>query len=297
VEIFRLIQRLILLSLLLLMQYPIDAQASPCLTVRIAVNSLEEGETIGYVVGLSEPPAPGEIITISVRVNTDAITLEPSTREITLDTWEAGRVFSVTAAENRIDEEGDQQIVRLSHTTTSDLPGSAFDSITECQPVQIGIIDDDGAIPGTPTPTRPPIIWTPTPDLLPPTPDLPIAPTLRPGQVGIMFDPPLVVLREGDEPAFVRINTNTPPNRRESVTIFPLYDPLQVVISPSIRDVVFSSWDEPRIFEIRVIDDTIMEADQVLPVRLYVTSTDPYSPYFNLTAAPTLIIQVLDNDR
>lgn len=291
------IRRLFLLSLLLTAQPAAQAQESPCLIIRSAVTSLEEGESMGYVIALSQAPDSGEVITINVQTNSDVITIEPPAREITLDTWENGRVFSVTAAENRIDEEAEQQIVRVTHVATSDLPGSVFDGITDCTALQIGIIDDDGEIPSTPTPTRPPMTWTPTPNLLPPTPDLPIAPTLQPGDVGITFDPPLIVVREGDAPAFVNVNTNTPPNLRESITIFPLYDPLQIVISPPTRDVVFSAWQDSRVFEIRVIDDTIMEADQVLPVRLYVTSTDPYSPYFNLTAAPTLLVQVLDNDR
>ncbi len=293
------IRRLFLLSLLLMAQphNKMQAQEIPCLIIRSAVTSLEEGESIGYVIALSQAPVPGEIITITVQTNSDALTIEPPTREITLDTWESGRVFTITAAENRIDEEAEQQIVRITHTTTSDSPDSAFDGITDCAALQIGLIDDDGAIPSTPTPTRLPITWTPTPNLMPPAPDLPIAPTLQPGDVGITFDPPLIVVREGDAPVLVRINTNTPPNLRESITIFPLYDPLQIVISPPTRDVVFSLWQDARVFEIQVIDDTIMEADQVLPVRLYVTSTDPYSPYFNLTAAPTLLVQVLDNDR
>lgn len=257
---------------------PVFAQtrSNDCLTVTIDQTEVTEGGAIGYTVSLPSAPAPGETVTISPEgFNAERMVITPESRDFTIDNWQRGRVFTIVVPENS-DVDPGVVFTRLQHRATSSRLGSRFDGMQACAPITLTIRDNDSGIvlpTGTPMPTA-------TPD------------RSRPG---ITFEPAAAEVREG-ETVVVMVSVIAPPRMNESLTVFPLFDPVMLAISPNTRDLNFSNWDRGGEFTFTAPDDANRQGDRTATITFYITSSDPYSLYFNLTDPTQLTVTIRDND-
>jgi len=256
---------LIVLALLVLasMSNRISAQADT-LCLDISEVQAQNGRYV-YRVKLNLPLATGQTVVVTPTYPNDEVQVSPPTRSLTAANATLGRIFSFT-----LTDEDDPQTVFDALLHAGDLtPETDGDPIFEC-----GLL-------ATPMPTP-----TTTPTLMPT-----LAGTPAPG---VAFAPITLSLIEGGDEATINLRTLIAPNLTESLTILPLFDPVQVSISPNIRDITASNWNDGRPFSFRALADDLDEGDHSVQVTFYITSSDPLSDYFNLTVPVRLTINIED---
>ncbi|MDX2162003.1 MAG: hypothetical protein SF162_11810 [bacterium] len=258
------------------------AQPAPaaCLHIALTETRLDEGGAVAYIVTLPAAPAAGETVTVSASAaNAQRLTITPESRTFDASNWQTGRIFTLSVRDDAVNDP-DVIFTTLTHTSASSDSQSPLHELAACQDFTLTLADNDDGITLRPTATPPPTSIPPTA-----TPDR--------SSAGIYFDGEIdtVTLNTG-ESVDITVHTNTPPRMDETFTIFPLYDPAQIAASPSIREVTFSTWGDGRIFTFTPIPDPAQTAPRIVTVTFYVTSSDPYSRYFNLVNAARLTVTI-----
>jgi hypothetical protein len=127
--------------------------SSICVQVSRTTISLSEATpaaTVIYNVRLSQSPAPGEQVTITVLYDAAQIMLSPLVRILDASNWNTGRNFTVAVVDDAV-VESSPHFTLIEHSTTSNIPGSVWNGKRECQDISVSITDNDSA---TATPTR-----------------------------------------------------------------------------------------------------------------------------------------------
>lgn len=109
----------------------------------------EGGVGISYAIRLNRSPAPGETVTITVSASvSNQVVLTPTSRQLSNTTYINGRNIVVTAVDDTL-VEGVHGLV-LTHVSSSNLAGSAFNNLVSNLPVTIN--DNDGVSGGNSAP-------------------------------------------------------------------------------------------------------------------------------------------------
>ena len=246
----------------------------PCLLVGDLQGS---NDRYNFIVRLSVTPSADESVTITpVLEASDSVQILPVSRRLTSENAQIGRAFTLLMDD--ADADPDAIFESITFSATSSDPDSSFD--------QIGVCDEDGLAVITPTPRATATIEMGT---LPPPPISSGTP-----MAGITLTPSTITLVEGGASVNVTIRTTSSPHQNEALTALPLFDPAQVSVSPATRDIEFTSWSTGRIFAFSATDDGLEEGDHSLQVTFYLTSSDPLSEYFNMTAPVRLTINIED---
>ncbi len=149
------------------------------------------------------------------------------------------------------------------------------------------------SVPPTNTPTA-----TVTNTSVPPTATFTATNTTPPTAYCIIISRTSISLSEGGVSVIYNVRLSASPGAGETVTITPSYDPSQVIISPSSRQLNSSNWNNGRNFTITAVDDTIAEASPLATtVGHSGTSNIGGSPFNGITGCAGLLpVSIIDND-
>jgi hypothetical protein len=243
--------------------------ATPCLVVSPVQM---QNDRYVYLVRLDSTLDADQVIVVTPFA-ASGVMLTPDSQRLTAETALRGRLFSFTLRTPSTDA---QAVLDAIVHVGSDPESADAAPIREC--------GDTSALPtATMMPTRTRTVSASTPRA---------TPTIS--TAGAAFSPRRISLVEGGEEVLITIRSLTAPRRTEALTVLPLYDPAQLSVSPSTREISFTNWNPGVVFAVSARQDDRDEGDHTVELAFYLTSSDPLSAYFNLTLPDRLIVNIQD---
>jgi len=279
---------------------PTNTPIVPGIVLSTSSITVTEGQPgVTYTIKLATAPQAGETVTVSF--NPDASQVQTSITSLTFNnaTWNTTQNITVTAVDDTLDETSPMSRTPA-HTTSSNVGGSAYASLSRT--ISISIVDNDEPATATSTGTTGPsptstATATQTNTPVPPTAtNTPVGPTATAtGTPSLILSTSSITVTEGQPGVTYNLKLSSSPQSGETVTVSFNPDTSQLTTTGGPFLLTSANWNAGVNITVTAVNDTLDENSPMNRTPSHTASSSLGTSGYNGKTI-SLSISIIDND-